>query len=267
MPVTKVSVLGRGDCIIDVDLHWRFRGEWVSYMYESTFVITEASCLDSLSTTKEDFFYIDEEGMEDLPVFCSLVNGGGWMVVQRHADFALQFNRQWSAYETGFGSCIDNMNNKDIWLSDGCTSDLWLGNKYLRSGCELEEGPYQLLIQLKRGIHGAHAVYKRFWVKSRDEKYKLYVQGYTGTAGDSLKVHHEMHFTTKDNDNDEDPSQNCASSGRGGWWYNACGDSQLNGNGVSKMTWITWSGTGTPLTAASMMIKPNKGKVVPYILA
>ena len=125
----------------------------------------------------------------------------------------------------------------------------------------VRRGALSATYSAQRGIHRAHAVYKRFWVKPRDENYKLYVQGYTGTAGDSLKVHHEMYFTTRDNDNDDYPSQNCASSGRGGWWYNACGDSQLNGNSDSKITWITWSGTGTPLTATSMMIKPNRGKV------
>jgi len=69
-----------------------------------------------------------------------------------------------------------------------------------------------------------------------NDKYRLEVSGYSGDSGDSLQYegdlngnglfdaynHDEMKFTTSDQDNDENDSQNCAVSRGGGWWYNRC---------------------------------------------
>ena len=38
-----------------------------------------------------------------------------------------------------------------------------------------------------------------------------------------------MSFSTSDNDNDNHGSRNCASTYRGGWWYNRCCQVHLNG--------------------------------------
>eukprot|EP00063_Salmo_salar_P004090 XP_013978925.1 PREDICTED: ficolin-1-like [Salmo salar] len=36
-------------------------------------------------------------------------------------------------------------------------------------------------------------------------------------------------FSTKDRDNDNHQDSNCAKNYTGGWWFNACGDTNLNG--------------------------------------
>ena len=181
------------------------------------------------------------------------------MVVHRKSDFITSFDRNWVKYRDGFGSCMDDVNNRQIWLGDDCTRDLWIGNKILHRSYQMK-GPLQLLVQLTDSNNEAHAIYKRFGLGSVESNYTMYIQGYGGSAGNSLQVHHGMQFTTKDKDNDMDPSQNCALNGRGGWWYNACGDSQLNGNNVGLVAWNTWP--ATPFTGASMMIKPNIGEVI-----
>ena len=62
-----------------------------------------------------------------------------------------------------------------------------------------------------------------------EQLYRLNIAGYTGTAGDSLDVHNDLPFTTKDRDNDLRSDGNCASIHRGAWWYNSCHNSNLNG--------------------------------------
>ena len=46
--------------------------------------------------------------------------------------------------------------------------------------------------------------------------------------GDSLSAHDGMSFTTDDKDNDLH-FQNCASKYKGGWWFDSCYGSHLNG--------------------------------------
>ncbi|GLD51303.1 angiopoietin-related protein 3-like protein [Lates japonicus] len=41
--------------------------------------------------------------------------------------------------------------------------------------------------------------------------------------------HTGMMFSTKDRDNDNHQEFNCANNYTGGWWFNACGDTNLNG--------------------------------------
>ena len=85
-----------------------------------------------------------------------------------------------------------------------------------------------------------------------------------GTAGNSLKWHHNMPFSTKDQDNDQNPHRSCAIAFEGAWWYNKCHTSNLNGrylkgyhsslaNGVN---WLHWKGHRYSVKRAEMKIKP-----------
>ena len=87
---------------------------------------------------------------------------------------------------------------------------------------------------------------------------------FLGTAGDSLARHHNMPFSTKDQDNDQDLGENCAISYEGAWWYNDCHHSNLNGrylkgnhssfaNGVN---WYYWKGHYYSAKRAEMKTKP-----------
>ena len=49
------------------------------------------------------------------------------------------------------------------------------------------------------------------------------------SKGDELSYNNNMPFTTKDADNDNYDGGNCAVSFNGAWWFNHCGDSNLNG--------------------------------------
>lgn len=104
----------------------------------------------------------------------------------------------------------------------------------------------------------------------------------TGSAGDSLRRHHKMNFSSQDQDNDKHDS-NCAKMYTGGWWYNDCHDRYIqtflfgwktfanfsfcfsnlmgkykdntDGKGVN---WRAWHGHEYSLKRAVMMIRPTK---------
>ena len=170
-------------------------------------------------------------------------DGGGWTVFQRRQDGSVDFFRDWNAYKNGFG------------ILNG---ELWLGNKYLNLLTD-DGKEHELRIDLEdfEGNH-AYAKYQNFKVLSEGMKYMLEVSGYTGNAGDSLKdppakygIHNKMKFTTKDDENDKHSSLNCATFHKGGWWFNRCFASHLNGlyskDGICEtewdcIIWNTWKG-------------------------
>ena len=74
-----------------------------------------------------------------------------------------------------------------------------------------------------------------------------------------------MKFTTRDNDNDNDPS-NCASIFIGAWWFNYCFDSHLNGAYYHDpavifargIIWYHWKGYYYSLKFSEMKTRRNK---------
>lgn len=83
-----------------------------------------------------------------------------------------------------------------------------------------------------------------------------------GTAGDSLSYHCGFPFSTKDRDHDAS-SGNCASGNKGGWWYNTCHYSNLNGlylNGkvdAKGMSWYHWKNSYYSVKRSEMKIRPK----------
>ena len=86
-----------------------------------------------------------------------------------------------------------------------------------------------------------------------------------GGAGDSLENHNMRAFSTKDRDNDQDATGSCAMTYKGGWWYNACHASNLNGlyhhgnhsSYADGVNWKTWKGYHYSVKRAEMKIRPG----------
>ena len=89
---------------------------------------------------------------------------------------------------------------------------------------------------------------------------------YSGTGGESLQFYHNGHaFSTFDNDNEN----KCAAKNQGGWWYNNCWASNLNGlnhksskAGKTGIAWMTFGGWTSSLKSTYMAIRPlNTGNI------
>ncbi|XP_038061073.1 angiopoietin-related protein 3-like [Patiria miniata] len=152
---------------------------------------------------------------DGLQVYCDMeTDGGGWIVIQRRLDGSVDFYRNWTDYQVGFGSL---------------SGEFWLGNDNLRSLTETE-GKWQLRIDLEDWeSNTAWAEYDDF--KIHGGNYVLQFNSYSSnsTAPDSLKNHNGMMFSTKDRDNDKLRKMSCARYCKGAWWYKGCHQSNLNG--------------------------------------
>ncbi|XP_059837027.1 angiopoietin-4-like isoform X1 [Hypanus sabinus] len=192
-----------------------------------------------------------ENTTEHWKVYCDMeTSGGGWTVIQRRFNGSLNFQRNWKEYKLGFG---------DI------SAEHWLGNEaiYLLTN----QRPHSLRIELRDWDENqAYALYEKFHLSSERQKYRLYLRGYSGTAGEqSSLTAHDVRFSTSDADNDNCRCK-CARLLTGGWWFDACGLSNLNGmyyparNHLRKLNGIKWHyfrSTSYSLRASTMMIRPS----------
>ncbi|XP_045202604.2 fibrinogen-like protein 1 [Mercenaria mercenaria] len=216
------------------------------------------SCLELYDNgfKSNGIYKIEIEHTKKVSMYCDMTTDGrGWTVFQRRQDGSVNFSRYWNEYETGFGNL---------------TGEFWLGNKYLNLLTDNFE-PHQLRIELEdHDGNRAYAKYSSFKVGSKRTNYTLDVSGYTGSAGDSLAnaylygPHDQMEFTTRDADNDKYEGGNCASDWDGGWWFNYCFDSNLNGlyQDQSKcktewkcIVWYKWKGAHRSMKFTEMKFR------------
>jgi len=130
-------------------------------------------------------------------VYCdTLCQGGGWLVIQRRIDGSIDFNKNWTEYEDGFGTLP--VDDKDT------TGEFWIGLYSLH--CLTGNGRrWQLRIDytLTNGTRG-YLSYSHFKVGSADKQYPLTISGFEGFTTDPFTYSlNTMPFTTKDKDNDK----------------------------------------------------------------
>ncbi|XP_063810478.1 angiopoietin-2-like [Pseudophryne corroboree] len=187
---------------------------------------------------------------DSVKAFCEMdTSGGGWTVIQHRKDGSVNFNRNWKEYKEGFGSPPD---------------EYWLGNEFVHQ--LTSQGSYTLRIQLRDWDgNEAYSLYDLFSLGNEENNYRLNLRGYSGTAGRTSSFSAtETDFSTKDVDNDR-CSCKCAQISTGGWWFDACGPSNLNGiyypggSGTAKyngIKWHYWKGPSHGIKSVIMMIRP-----------
>uniref|UniRef100_A0A803T1D5 Tenascin C n=1 Tax=Anolis carolinensis TaxID=28377 RepID=A0A803T1D5_ANOCA len=119
---------------------------------------------------------------------------------------------------------------------------------------------YELRVDLRDHGETAYALYEKFTVGDSRTRYRLKVDGYSGTAGDSMTYHNGRSFSTYDKDNDS-AITNCALSYKGAFWYKNCHRVNLMGrygdNSHSQgVNWFHWKGHEYSIQFAEMKLRP-----------
>ena len=200
--------------------------------------------------TEDGFYSINPDGNGFFAAFCDQkTNGGGWIVFQRRLIGSVDFYLDWNNYKVGFGNL---------------EKEFWFGNDNIH---KITTQGSQVLIELKDfNDLTAHASYEYFHVGTEADKYILHLNGFSGTAGDSMVLHDGMMFSTHDQDNDLYQTS-CAQHFTGAWWYINCHEAHLNGNYGDNtpgkgINWKAWRGLGYSLKESSMKVKARRGKSV-----
>ena len=188
-----------------------------------------------------------------VPAFCDQVtDGGGWTVFQRRADIEPRqsFFLGWEQYRKGFGNL---------------EKEFWWGLEYLRAATSALHRQYELRVEME-DFDGEkrYAAYDTFRISPECDGYRLLVENYTGDAGDSLEYHSGQKFSTRNNDQDMQSRENCALDRKGGWWYNSCANTNLNGPYLSGespeedgVSWYAWRGRHYSLKTVEMKLRPT----------
>ncbi|XP_033724946.1 angiopoietin-related protein 7-like [Pecten maximus] len=153
---------------------------------------------------------------------------GPWTVIQNRQDGQVDFYRSWEDYKNGFGNIKGNF---------------WLGNEAIH---RLALTASVLRIELVSWLGDArYAQYSTFRVENETANYRLTVSGFSGNVTEnSMAPHNGMSFSTFDRDNDESGVHQCATLCKGGWWYNSCYGTNLNGaeykNDADNVKQLVW---------------------------
>ena len=177
----------------------------------TTSMVTINNCCDLKLFLASGVFKMQKGSFDDsVYVYCDMVtDGGGWIVIQRNKKGSLvNFNRNWTDYEKGFGDL---------------TAEFWYGLDEMH--CLTQRGQWEMRVDYQfNNKTWSYLHYNQFSVGSANEEYPLTVGGFTGVGTDSFASLplNGMKFSTPDNDNDKWNGNNCAVTFKSGWWHNDC---------------------------------------------
>ena len=137
-----------------------------------------------------------------------LTDDGGWIVIQRNKRYsAVNFDREWTDYEKGFGDL---------------NTEFWYGLE--ETHCLTQRGQWEMRVDYQRTYSTwSYLHYTNFSVRAANDDYSITIGGFTGVGSDYFATHphNVVKFSTSDNDNDR-YGGNCADNLNHGWWHNSC---------------------------------------------
>jgi ficolin len=187
-----------------------------------------------------------------------------WTIFQRRVVGGVDFYRDYDDYKKGFGNT---------------TGDFWSGLETIRA--LTKAGTAKLRVGLCNGAScgsstdpsdksdfsksyigvNTYALYSSFSVGPDSDRYRLSVSGFSNQngnqPGDSLAHQNSQQFSAVGSDVSN--AGTCVNSYRGGWWYNSCHHSNLNGiygdNTYGKgLNWYTGFGHKDSVERVEMAI-------------
>ncbi|XP_071781745.1 angiopoietin-related protein 3 [Centroberyx gerrardi] len=174
---------------------------------------------------------------EPFNVYCEMGSDGGSTVIQHRVDGSVDFDQTWEKYEKGFGDL---------------EKEFWLGLKKIHSLAR--QGAYILRVDLVDWKEEKHWAEYQFSLGGPTTHYTLRLSHLSGDLPDAMTNSTGMSFSTKDRDNDNHRDSNCARNYTGGWWFNACGETNLNG----RYLWLLRA-KGRSLRRKGIHWKPSTG--------
>ena len=168
------------------------------------FQFREISSISGVYTIRKGSF-------DSAQAFCDMnTTEGGWIVVQRNrVGSTVNFNRNLSDYERGFGDL---------------TGDFWYGLEELQ--CLTQRGTWEMRIDYEhRNGTISYLHYTSFRVDTIALNYRILVSRFIGTGQDLLRGYNGRGFSTADRDRDSS-SMNCAAEEKSGFWFNRVGSDQ-----------------------------------------
>ena len=177
--------------------------------------MTINNCCDLRAfSTRSGVYKLNRKTFSCIDVYCDMnTTNGGWIVIQRNKkDSLVDFNRNWTDYEEGFGDL---------------NTEFWYGLENLNF--LLKNKKWEMRVDYQRNDKTwFYLHYNQFSVGSASEEYPLTAEGFTGVGTDRFANNHNgMKFSTPDNDNDKN-SGNCAARFKSGWWYSSCYNININ---------------------------------------
>ncbi|XP_053493023.1 angiopoietin-related protein 3 [Ictalurus furcatus] len=197
---------------------------------------TDCSEVFNRGQRKSGVYPIKPNQSEPFDVYCEISSERAATVIQQRVDGTVDFDQTWDIYELGFG----NLEN-----------EFWLGLAKIYSIAR--QGDYILSIEMEDWKDERRFIEYMFILDGPASYYTIHLTHLSGNLPDAMSNHTGMMFSTKDKDNDNLDGSSCARSYSGGWWFNACGGTNLNG----RYTWMR--SRNRTLRRKGIYWRPGKG--------
>ncbi|XP_053355508.1 angiopoietin-related protein 3 [Clarias gariepinus] len=197
---------------------------------------TDCSEVFNRGQRRSGVYPIKPNQSEPFNVYCEISSDSAATVIQKRVDGTVDFDQTWDKYELGFGT-LEN--------------EFWLGLAKIYSIAR--QGDYILSIEVEDWKDERRFIEYMFTLDGPASHYTIHLTHLSGNLPDAMSNRTGMMFSTKDKDNDNLEESSCTRNYSGGWWFNACGGTNLNG----RYTWMR-SKTRTP-RRKGIYWKPDKG--------